>query len=166
MDLPHDVDLFIAANRDSNVRELEGSLTRLEAFASLHKCPITTDFAREVLKGILSDRDNHAVTIDLIHRAVCEFFHVRPRDLRSKNRTRNFTLPRQVAMYLCRRYTDSSFPVIGDRFGGRDHTTVIHAARVVEKRIRSDASFRTAIEQVEQIIERSCLTQRQENASF
>ena len=104
-DLPHDVALYLASNIDSNVRELEGSLTRLGAFASLNKCPITVDFARQVLQSVLRDRDNRAVTIDSIQKAVCEFFNIRPNELRSKKRTRTVALPRQVARYLCRRYS-------------------------------------------------------------
>ena len=77
-----------------------------------------------------------AITIESIQKAVCDFFRVRPDDLRSKKRTRTVAVPRQVAMYLCRRYTEASFPVIGDRFGGRDHSTVIHAAQVVERRMQ------------------------------
>ena len=88
IDLPHDVALFLATNIDSNVRELEGSLTRLGAFASLNKCAITVDFAREVLQSILRDEATRAITIESIQKAVCEFFRIRPTDLRSKKRTR------------------------------------------------------------------------------
>ena len=83
-----------------------------------------------------------------------EFF-VADRTLRSKKRTRNVALPRQVAMYLCRRYTEASFPVIGDRFGGRDHSTVIHANHVVERRLEEDAAFRASVERLERLLERN-----------
>ncbi|HVM95498.1 MAG TPA: chromosomal replication initiator protein DnaA [Candidatus Acidoferrales bacterium] len=152
IELPHDVALFLASNIDSNVRELEGSLTRLGAFASLNKCEITVDFSRQVLQNILREKSS-AITIDSIQRAVCDFFHVRPADLRSKKRTRIVALPRQVAMYLCRRYTDASFPAIGDRFGGRDHSTVIHATQVVEQRIKEDPTMRAAIDRLQRILE-------------
>jgi chromosomal replication initiator protein len=155
IDLPHEVALFLASNVDSNVRELEGSLTRLGAFASLNRCSITVEFAREVLQSILRDRRDRAITIESIQKAVCDFFNVRPNELRSKKRTRNVALPRQVAMYLCRRYTQASFPVIGDRFGGRDHSTVVHAAQVIERKIREDSMLRQAIERLERILERS-----------
>ncbi len=154
IELPQEVAIFLASNMDSNVRELEGSLTRLGAFASLNKCPITVDFAREVLHSVLRDRSDRAVTIESIQKAVCEFFHIRPTDLRSKKRTRTVALPRQVAMYLCRRYTNASFPVIGDRFGGRDHSTVIHAAQVIERRVRDDATFRATVERLQRLLER------------
>lgn len=152
--LPHDVALFLASNIDSNVRELEGSLTRLSAFASLNKCPITVDFARKVLQSVLREREDRAITIDSIQRAVCDYFNIRQNELRSKKRTRTVALPRQVAMYLCRRYTKASFPTIGDRFGGRDHSTVIHAARVVEARIEKDAEFRATVERLQRLVER------------
>jgi chromosomal replication initiator protein len=152
IDLPHDVAMFLATNIDSNVRELEGSLTRLGAFASLNKCEITVDFARQVLQSILRDNDS-VITIETIQKAVCDFFHVRLADLRSKKRTRSVAVPRQVAMYLCRRYTDASFPVIGERFGGRDHSTAIHATHVVDERVKQDPTFRAAIERLERMLE-------------
>src|SRR5262244_195884 len=154
IELPQEVAIFIATNIDSNVRELEGSLTRLGAFASLNKCPITVDFAREVLQSVLRDRGDRIITIESIQKAVCEFFSIRPNDLRSKKRTRTVALPRQVAMYLCRRHTNASFPVIGDRFGGRDHSTVIHAAQVIERRVREDPTFRATVERLERLLER------------
>ncbi len=152
IELPSDVAMFLASSINSNVRELEGSLTRLGAFASLNKCAITVDFAREVLHSILREKDR-VVTIESIQKATCDFFNLRPSELRSKKRTKNIALPRQVAMYLCRRHTGASFPVIGDRFGGRDHSTVIHAANAVERRMREDANFRTTVERIERMIE-------------
>jgi len=152
IDLPHDVAMFLATNIDSNVRELEGSLTRLGAFASLNKCDITVDFARQVLQHIIRERPG-AVTIEIIQKAVCDFYRLRPADLRSKKRSRAIAVPRQVAMFLCRRHTDASFPTIGDRFGGRDHSTAIHAIQVVEQRIKEDPTFRATVERIERMLE-------------
>jgi len=152
IDLPHDVALFLASHIDSNVRELEGSLTRLGAFASLNKCEITVDFARQVLQSIIREKDS-TITIEAIQKAVCDFFSVRAADLRAKKRTRSIAVPRQVAMYLCRRYTDASFPTIGERFGGRDHSTVIHATQVVDQRIKDDPTFRATIERLQRMLE-------------
>jgi chromosomal replication initiator protein len=152
IDLPSDVAMFLASNINSNVRELEGSLTRLGAFASLNKSQITVDFAREVLHTILREKDR-VITIESIQKAICDFFDLRPSELRSKKRTKTVALPRQVAMYLCRRHTGASFPVIGDRFGGRDHSTVIHATNSIERRMQEDASFRATVERIERIIE-------------
>jgi len=151
--LPHDVAIFLASSIDSNVRELEGSLTRLGAFASLNKCAIDVDFAREVLKNVLRESNGRALTIEAIQDVVCRFYNIRSRDLRSRKRSRAIALPRQVAMYLCRRHTQASFPVIGERFGGRDHSTAIHATRVIEDRLRSDPAFRDTISQLEQVLE-------------
>jgi chromosomal replication initiator protein len=156
IELPQEVALYLATNIDSNVRELEGSLTRLGAFASLNKCPITVDFAREVLQSVLRDRADRVVTIESIQKVVCEFFRIRPTDLRSKRRTRTIAVPRQVAMYLCRRHTNASFPVIGDRFGGRDHSTVIHAVQVIERRVREDPTFQASVDRLERLLERPC----------
>ena len=152
IDLPHDVALFLAAHIDSNVRELEGSLTRLGAFASLNKCDITVDFARQVLQNILREK-SCTITVESIQKAVCEFFNIRLADLRSKRRTRTIAVPRQVAMYLCRRYTDCSFPAIGEKFGGRDHSTAIHAEHVVDQRMKDDAAFRAAVERIQRVLE-------------
>ncbi len=152
IELPQDVAVFLATNIDSNVRELEGSLTRLGAFASLNKCDITVDFARQVLQSILQERKS-TITIDSIQKVVCDYFRIRPSDMRSKKRTRTITVPRQVAMYLCRRYTDASFPAIGDRFGGRDHSTVIHAAQVVDQRMKDDPTFEATVERLRRMLE-------------
>jgi chromosomal replication initiator protein len=152
IDLPHDVALFLAANIDSNVRELEGSLTRLGAFASLNKCEITVEFAKEVLRRTLHEKRS-TVTIESIQKAVCELFGIRPSDLRSKKRTRTVAVPRQVAMYLCRRYTEASFPAIGERFGNRDHSTVIHAVQVVEQRLQDDPTLRATVERLQRVLE-------------
>jgi chromosomal replication initiator protein len=153
IDLPHEVALFLASHIDSNVRELEGSLTRLGAFASLNRCSITVEFAREVLHNVLKEKQDRAITIESIQKAVCDFFNIKPNELRSKKRTRNVATSRQIAMYLCRRYTQASFPVIGDRFGGRDHSTVVHAAQVIERRLRDDPNFRSTVERLERMLE-------------
>jgi chromosomal replication initiator protein len=150
--LPTDVAAFIATHVDSNVRELEGSLTRLGAYASLHRTTVTLDLARQVLNHLLS-RNEQSVTFETIQRIVCEHFSVRPSDLRSKRRTRNVVLPRQVAMYLCRKLLESSFPSIGALFGGRDHSTVIHAITVIERRINQDIGFQATLERIERAVQ-------------
>src|SRR6185369_9032613 len=104
--------------------------------------------------GRMRKKSQTAFWIDSIVKAVCDFFRIRPNDLRSKKRTRTVALPRQIAMYLCRLHTHASFPVIGERFGGRDHSTVIHAAHVIERRLREDATFRATVERLERLLER------------
>ena len=146
--LPHEVALFLASHIDSNVRELEGSLTRLGAFASLTKVPITVDLVKEVLQNTLR-RAQREVTIENIQKTICDHFDIKLGDLKAKRRTQNIALPRQVAMYLCRKHTSTSFPAIGYKFGGRDHSTVIHAARTIEKKLKEDPHMQATIEKLE-----------------
>ena len=146
--LPHDVALFLASNIDSNVRELEGSLTRLGAFYSLTKSIITVDLAKEVLHNTLKGVRNE-ITVEGIQKTICEYFNLKLGDLKAKRRTQNIALPRQMAMYLCRKHTETSFPGIGNKFGGRDHSTVIHASKAIERRIKEDPHMQTTIEKLE-----------------
>ena len=146
--LPHDVAIFLASNIDSNVRELEGALTRLGAFASLTHSNITVDLAKEVLKNTLKGAQRE-ITIEGIQKTICDYYNIKLGDLKAKRRTKNIAIPRQVAMYLCRKYTETSFPVIGDKFGGRDHSTVIHASKTIEKKIKQDPYMLTTIEKLE-----------------
>ncbi len=150
--LTNEVALFLAAHVASNVRELEGALTRLGAYASLTRRPITIDFAREVLQVVLKPHQS-GVTFEAISSAVCEHFSLRLGDLRSKRRSRNVAVPRQIAMYLCRQLLNVSFPYIGDLFS-RDHSTVIHANAVTKRRIKEDPSFQATVEQLEHAIRR------------
>ena len=146
--LPPDVAIFIASNIDSNVRELEGSLTRLGAFASLTKSTITLDLTQEVLRNTLKGARKE-VTVEGIQKTICEYFDIKLGDLKAKRRTQNIALPRQVAMYLCRKHTATSYPAIGSMFGGRDHSTVIHASKTIEKKIKQDPNMQTTIEKLE-----------------
>jgi chromosomal replication initiator protein len=146
--LPHDVAIFLASNIDSNVRELEGSLTRLGAFSSLTKATITIDLTKELLRNTLKGTQRE-ITIENIQKTICDYFNIRVGDLKAKRRTQNIALPRQVAMYLCRKYTETSFPAIGDKFGGRDHSTVIHASKTIERKIKEDPHMQQTIEKLE-----------------
>jgi chromosomal replication initiator protein len=147
LQLAPDVALYVAQNVSSNVRELEGCLTRLAAFSSLNKCAVSVDFARQALRDLIREQEVK-LDIDLIQKRVSEFFHIRLADLKSKKRTQHIAFCRQVAMYLCRKLTDSSFPTIGDRFG-RDHSTVIHAYNLILRRVSNDSAFRHSIEKIE-----------------
>jgi chromosomal replication initiator protein len=149
LELPRDVAIHLASKIDSNVRELEGCLTRLSAFASLSKTAITVDFARQVLHDLLRDRST--VSIETIQRIVCEHYGIRLTDLLSKKRTRNIAFPRQVAMYLARKLTGGSFPTIGERFGGRDHSTVIHANNTIDRRLKNDQRLRASVDELERL---------------
>jgi chromosomal replication initiator protein len=145
--LPAEVALYIAQNVSANVRELEGCLTRLSAYASIEKSAITTEFARQALKDLIRTHEIKP-DIDSIQKTVADFFHIRLADLKSKKRTQHIAFCRQVAMYLCRKMTDSSFPAIGEAFG-RDHSTVIHAHNLIARRIANDSAFRFSIEKIE-----------------
>jgi chromosomal replication initiator protein len=149
LDLPREVAIHLASKVDSNVRELEGCLTRLSAFASLSKTSITVDFARQVLHDLLRDRST--ISIDAVQRVVCEHYGLRLSDLLSKRRTNKIAFPRQVAMYLARKLTGGSFPTIGERFGGRDHSTVIHANKVITRRVNTDERFRATVDELERL---------------
>jgi len=143
--LPHDVAIFIASHINSNVRELEGALTRLGAFSSLTKTEITTDLAKEVLQYTLKGL-HQEITVENIQKVICEHFNLKLGELKSKRRTKNIALPRQMAMYLCRQHTATSFPTIGDKFGGRDHSTVIHAAKTIKEKIKEDPYVQATID--------------------
>ncbi|HLI78894.1 MAG TPA: chromosomal replication initiator protein DnaA [Candidatus Binataceae bacterium] len=145
--LPSDVGLYIAQNVSTNVRELEGCLTRLAALASLNNSEITLEFARHALHDLIRKQEQKP-DVESIQRTVSDSFHVRLADLKSKKRTQHIAFCRQVAMYLCRKLTDSSFPVIGDHFD-RDHSTVIHAYNLIARRMSSDSAFRMSIEKIE-----------------
>jgi chromosomal replication initiator protein len=147
LNLAHDVTLYIAQNVATNVREIEGCMTRLAALASISKSSvITVDFARQALHDLIRNPDVKP-GIESIQKAVADFFHIRLVDLKSKKRTQHIAFCRQVAMYLCRRLTDSSFPAIGEAFG-RDHSTVIHAFNLIARRVASDSAFRISIEKI------------------
>lgn len=138
------VALFIASHIKTNIRELEGSLTRLGAFASLTGERITIEFAKKVLGDILDEKEK-VVTVDEIQKVVAERFHVKISELKAKKRTKTLVYPRQISMYLCRELTDLSFPEIGKHFGGKDHSTVIHAFRQIEKIIQSDPQVKEVL---------------------
>jgi len=151
-DLPlgRDVALVLAEHVTNNVRELESALTRLAAEASLRHEPITVEGARRVL-GKLAVSSAGIVTFDAIARAVCEHFALPPGDLRSRRRSRHVVVPRHVAMYLCRRLLDASYPRIGELFG-RDHSTVMHGVNVIETRLKDDVAFQTLVSQIERAV--------------
>jgi chromosomal replication initiator protein len=136
--LPNDVIVNIADQINSNIRELEGALIRIIAFASFHNKQISLEMANEVLKDVISSSKTQRVTIPLIQQAVAEYFNIEIEDLKAQRRTRNITFPRQIAMYIIRELTDYSLPKIGEEFGGRDHTTVIHAYEKIQNSIKED----------------------------
>jgi chromosomal replication initiator protein len=145
--LPDDVAYFIANRVKSNIRELEGSLVRIRAFCNLTGRPLTLDLAQEVLANIWG-AEERLVTIDDILRRVGEVFNVKTQELRAKTRTKAVAFPRQVAMYLARQLTSDSYADIGRGFGGKDHTTVLHAVNKIEALLQQDPKFRRTLDHI------------------
>ena len=139
--VPDEVAEFIAQRIQSNIRELEGALVRVVAYANLTRSPITGELASEILKELLPAAAAKPVTIASLQKIVAEHFDIRVEEMRAKRRTKGVAFPRQVAMYLARELTDASLPRIGEEFGGRDHTTVMHACDRVKAAIAADAQF-------------------------
>ena len=149
--LPMDVAHFVAENISTNVRELEGALTRLGAISSLQGVRISLALAESVLKPMLKPKIVN-ITVDDIKRVVSAHFGLKVVDLSSKKRSRSFSFPRHIAMYLCRKHTTCSYPDIGYQFGGRDHSSVIHAANVVGKKLSADIELRLIMSKIESIL--------------
>ena len=147
--LADDVALFLAQVVKSNVRELEGTLLRLAVKAELANRAIDLEFAKEALRGVMPKSET-ATTVEDIQRAVCDYYSIRLADLKSHRRHRAVSFPRMVAMYLCRQRLGTSFPELGDRFGGKDHTTVMSAVRKIDGLIKNeDPAVMNAVEAIE-----------------
>ena len=149
LSVPEDVLLFIAKTVVSNIRELEGALNRILAFSSLANRPITVELANEALKDLISKDKPKIITADYIQEIVADYFHLKVDELKSAKRTRNIAYPRQIAMYLCRKLTDLSLPKIGEKFGGRDHTTIIHGFEKISKDLTKDMELSQIITELE-----------------
>ncbi|WP_250455606.1 chromosomal replication initiator protein DnaA [Clostridium tertium] len=148
LNVANEVMVYIATKIKSNIRELEGALIRIVAYSSLTNRPITVELASEALKDIISNKQNRNVTIDVIQDVVAVYFNLRIEDLKSQRRTRNVAYPRQIAMYLSRKLTDMSLPKIGEEFGGRDHTTVIHAYEKISDSLNTDESLQHTVNDI------------------
>jgi chromosomal replication initiator protein len=142
--LADDVAVYIAGKIKSNIRELEGSLIRLVAYASLTGQEISLSLAQEVLRNIL-DHEDKAVTIEMIQKHVADYYNLKLADLKSRNNSKSVAMPRQIAMYLCKSLTHASLPEIGRSFGGKHHSTVIHSIRKVDEMRKRDPGFNTII---------------------
>ena len=146
--LPNDVAFFIGSQIDSNIRVLEGSLIRIGAFASLTQTPIDIAIAKEVLKNIIKPKEEF-ISIDVIQKTVATFFNIKISDLKVKRKNKGYVLPRQIAIYLCRKFTNSSLIEIGEKFGGKDHSTVLYSIKKVEEKISKEHSFKEVIENLQ-----------------
>jgi chromosomal replication initiator protein len=149
--LPDDVAFFVAKHLRSNVRELEGALNRVVAYSRFHGQAISVELTKEALKDVIG-AFNRQITIENIQKTVADYFNVRVGDLYSKKRARVVVRPRQVAMWLCKEVTPHSYPVIGEAFGGRDHTTVIHAVRTIEAHRARDAELNHSLHVLLQVL--------------
>lgn len=153
--LSDDVLLFIAKKIKSNIRELEGALTRLAAYSSLTGEKIDSDTATTALQDLFPVHNSPAVTVEFIQEQVASHFSINPNDLKAKKRSRNVSYPRQIAMYLARELTDLSLPKIGEAFGGRDHTTVMHAQEKIIKDLKNDQHLQENINKIKEKINSS-----------
>ena len=149
--VPDDVIFFIAGLIKTNIRELEGALIRTIANSLLEEKPITLESTKEVLKDLLKE-PKRLVTVDFVQRCVAEEFGVTLHDLKTRRRHKNIVLPRQVAMYLSRELTDLSLPEIGNHFGGKDHTTVLHSYNKIKEDLKKNESLKERMERVIQVI--------------
>jgi chromosomal replication initiator protein len=148
MGLPLDVAFYIASNVEDSVRSLEGSLIRIGAFASLNGVPITIDLAKDIMGHIIKDKKKE-ITIETILKEVSLYFSVKVSDIKSAKRARSVLLPRQIAIYLSRKLTGFSLVGIGEKFGGKDHATIIHSIKKVEEAIRIKKELKSAVEKIE-----------------
>ena len=148
INIPDDVALFLANQASSNIRELEGYLLRVSAFASFNHCEINLDFAKKVLKNITTQGRALPISIESIQKAVANHYNLKVSDLKSNRKLKSYAVPRQIAMYLSRKLTNSSFPEIGSKFGGKDHSTVIHAYKKIKKQLEDDIQLNMLIDQI------------------
>jgi len=150
LDMPNEVMLYIANQIDTNIRELEGALIRVQAYSSLVNQDIDASLAADALKDIIPSSKPRVITIQRIQETVGEKYNVKLEEMLAKKRTKAIAFPRQIAMYLSRELTDSSLPKIGEEFGGRDHTTVIHAHDKLTKLMENDTELYKEIEQIKE----------------
>ncbi|MFB8589366.1 chromosomal replication initiator protein DnaA [Enterococcus casseliflavus] len=152
LEIPDDTLSYIAGQIDSNIRELEGALVRVQAFATMQNSDITTSLAAEAIKALKSSHGSTQVSILQIQEEVAKYYHIHVNDLKGKKRVKGIVVPRQIAMYLSRELTDSSLPKIGGEFGGKDHTTVIHAHEKIQHLVETDPTIKNEIAEIKQIL--------------
>jgi len=152
LDIPNDVMVYIANQIDTNIRELEGALIRVVAYSSLVNQDMNAELAAEALKDIIPNSKPKIISIQRIQQIVADHFGLKVEEFKAKKRTKAVAFPRQIAMYLSRELTDSSLPKIGEEFGGRDHTTVIHAQEKIKKSIQTDTHVQKTVQSLIEII--------------
>lgn len=152
IELPNDVITLLATNIATNIREIEGAYTKIVAYTALMDMPITVETAQRVLTDMGNDVKTKQITFEGIIKVVAEHYNIKEEELFNKKRTQNIAFPRQIAMYLCRELADLSYPRIGELFGGRDHTTVIHAYEKISKSKASNLSLQTELQEMIDIL--------------
>lgn len=152
LDIPNEVMIYIANQINTNIRQLEGALIRVVAYSSLENKDIDADLAAEALKHFETPSNTRVISISDIQKAVANMYQLKIDDLKAKKRTKSIAFPRQIAMYLSRELTDCSLPKIGKEFGGRDHTTVIHACDKISSMIQTDALLQSRLKEIEQLL--------------
>ena len=150
--LPDDVALFLAGNSKHNIRELEGSLIRVIAMASLRGLPLSKTLAQDAMRSVSQSNEGNTITIPMIQKVVADYYKVTVDDLRARSNMRQVLVPRQVAMYLCKKLTGKSYPEIARQFGGKHHTTVIHSVEKIDHLVTSDRDMEAVVKRLTQSI--------------
>lgn len=149
LEIPDDTLSYIAGQIDSNIRELEGALVRVQAFSAIQQSDITTSLAADALRSMVKVEKKQSLSISTIQQKVCKHFGITLAEMKGKKRNKHIVVPRQVAMYLSREFTNNSLPKIGKEFGGKDHTTVIHAHEKIQKMKKEDVEMKNHLDQLE-----------------
>ncbi|MDT2815906.1 chromosomal replication initiator protein DnaA [Vagococcus carniphilus] len=152
LEIPDDTLSYIAGQIDSNIRELEGALVRVQAYATMNGNDISTSLAADALKSLKPAKLKSELSILLIQEEVCKYYHLQLKDLKGKKRVKSIVVPRQIAMYLSRELTDNSLPKIGAEFGGKDHTTVIHAHEKIQQLLDNDPTIQKEVGELKNIL--------------
>lgn len=152
LEIPDDTLSYIAGQIDSNIRELEGALVRVQAFAAMNSEDISTSLAADALKTLKSGKGHPQLSILQIQEEVAKYYHIQLKDLKGKKRVKSIVVPRQIAMYLARELTDNSLPKIGAEFGGKDHTTVIHAHEKIQQLMYSSVSMQNEVSEIKNFL--------------
>ena len=155
LDIPDDTLSYIAGQIDSNIRELEGALTSVQAYAVMNQEDLTPNIAAKALRSYQSNQPKAAPSIPFIQQTVAQYFNLEVADLKGKKRVRTIVVPRQIAMYLAREITESSLPKIGQEFGGKDHTTVLHAYEKMAEEVQKNSDIRRDIDSIKKLLENS-----------
>jgi chromosomal replication initiator protein len=155
MELPDEVATFIAERIKTNIRKLEGCLVRITAHFSLFKEKIDMSSVKEILKGILPEEKPRPITVELVQKIVSKYYKIKESTIKGKKRIRSIAFPRQIAMYLCRELTEDSFPEIGAKFGGKDHTTVMYAWRKIAEQAKKDEALSNELKELENVVKTS-----------